>query len=92
MSNVALVQIFIPVVFGIAANLGVNPILLAMPVTIGASMAFMSPVATPPNAIIFSSGHMKVKHMMKAGILLNIVSIILIYLASVTLIEWVYGS
>jgi len=92
MSNVALVQIFIPVVFGIAANLGVNPILLAMPVTIGASMAFMSPVATPPNAIIFSSGHMKVKHMMKAGILLNIVSIILIYLASITLIEWVYGS
>ena len=91
MSNVALVQIFLPVVFGIATNLGVNPILLGMPVTIGASMAFMFPVATPPNAIVFSSGHMKVKHMMKAGILLNIVSIILIYLASVTIMEWVYG-
>lgn len=92
MSNVALVQIFIPVVFGIANSLGVNPILLAMPVTIGASMAFMFPVATPPNAIVFSSGHMKVKHMMKAGILLNIVSIALIYLASITLIKWVYGN
>lgn len=92
MSNVALVQIFIPVVFGIATNLGANPILLAMPVTLGASMAFMFPVATPPNAIVFSSGHMKVKDMMKAGILLNIVSIALIYLASVTLIEWVYGG
>jgi sodium-dependent dicarboxylate transporter 2/3/5 len=92
MSNVALVQIFIPVVFGIATSLGVDPLLLGMPVTIGASMAFMFPVATPPNAIVFSSGHMKVKHMMKAGILLNIVSIVLIYLASITLMEWVYGS
>jgi solute carrier family 13 (sodium-dependent dicarboxylate transporter), member 2/3/5 len=92
MSNVALVQIFIPVVFGIANSLGVDPLLLGMPVTIGASMAFMFPVATPPNAIVFSSGHMKVKHMMKAGILLNIVSIVLIYLASVTLIRWVYGG
>jgi solute carrier family 13 (sodium-dependent dicarboxylate transporter), member 2/3/5 len=92
MSNVALVQIFLPVVFGIATSVGVNPILLGMPVTIGASMAFMFPVATPPNAIVFSSGYMKVKHMMKAGILLNIVSIILIYLASITLIEWVYGG
>ncbi len=91
MSNVALVQIFIPVVFGIATNLGANPILLAMPVTLGASMAFMFPVATPPNAIVFSSGHMKVKHMMKAGIWLNIISITLIYLASVTLMRWVYG-
>lgn len=92
MSNVALVQIFIPVVFGIASSLGLNPILLAMPVTIGASMAFMFPVATPPNAIVFSSGHMKVKDMMKAGILLNIFSIALIYLASITLMEWVYGT
>jgi solute carrier family 13 (sodium-dependent dicarboxylate transporter), member 2/3/5 len=92
MSNVALVQIFIPVVFGIANSLGVDPLLLGMPVTIGASMAFMFPVATPPNAIVFSSGHMKVKHMMKAGILLNIVSIVLVYLASVTLIKWVYGG
>lgn len=92
MSNVALVQIFLPVVFGIATNLGIDPILMGMPVTIGASMAFMFPVATPPNAIVFSSGHMQVKHMMKAGIWLNIISITLIYLASVTLMKWVYGS
>jgi sodium-dependent dicarboxylate transporter 2/3/5 len=91
MSNVALVQIFLPVVFGIATNLGIDPILMGMPVTMGASMAFMFPVATPPNAIVFSSGHMKVKHMMKAGIWLNLVSIALIYLASITLMRWVYG-
>lgn len=92
MSNVALVQIFLPVVFGIATNLGIDPILMGMPVTLGASMAFMFPVATPPNAIVFSSGHMKVKHMMKAGIWLNIISIALIYFASVTLMRWVYGG
>jgi len=91
MSNVALVQIFIPVVFGIAANLGLDPILLGMPVTIGASMAFMFPVATPPNAIVFSSGHMKVKDMMKAGFALNIVSILLIYLFARTAVAWVFG-
>lgn len=91
MSNVALVQIFIPVVFGIATNLGLDPILLGMPVTIGASMAFMFPVATPPNAIVFSSGHMKVKDMMKAGFALNIVSILLIYLFARTAVAWVFG-
>lgn len=90
MSNVALVQIFIPVVFGIAVNLGLNPILLGMPVAIGSSMAFMFPVATPPNAIVFSSGQMNVKDMMKAGIILNIVSILFIYLFARTFIEWIF--
>jgi solute carrier family 13 (sodium-dependent dicarboxylate transporter), member 2/3/5 len=90
MSNVALVQIFIPVVFGIATNLGMDPILLGLPVTLGASMAFMFPVSTPPNAIVFSSGHMKVKDMMRAGIVLNLVSVVVIYLATKTLITWVF--
>lgn len=90
MSNVALVQIFIPVVFGIATNLGLNPILLGMPVAMGASMAFMFPVSTPPNAIVFSSGHMKIKDMMKAGIILNIVSILVIYLFARTVITWMF--
>jgi solute carrier family 13 (sodium-dependent dicarboxylate transporter), member 2/3/5 len=90
MSNVALVQIFIPVVFGIAINLGINPILLGMPVAIGASMAFMFPVATPPNAIVFSGGQMKVKDMMKAGVIMNIFSVLFIYLFTRTIIEWVF--
>ncbi|HCZ37549.1 MAG TPA: hypothetical protein DHV26_16640 [Cytophagales bacterium] len=74
-----MVRIFIPVSFGIAANLGVDPILLGLPVTFGASMAFMFPVATPPNAIVFSSGHMKVKDMMRAGLVMNIIALLLIY-------------
>jgi solute carrier family 13 (sodium-dependent dicarboxylate transporter), member 2/3/5 len=91
MSNVALVQIFVPVIFGIADGLGVDPILLAMPVTLSASIGFMFPVATPPNAIVFSSGYIRVKDMVRAGALLDIASMIIILIASVTLVKWVYG-
>lgn len=91
MSNVALVQIFVPVIFGIANGLNVNPILLAMPVTFSASIGFMFPVATPPNAIVFSSGYIRMKDMIRAGILLDLASIGIVLLASVTLVKWVYG-
>ena len=91
MSNVALVQIFVPVIFGIADGMDVNPVLLAMPVTLSASIGFMFPIATPPNAIVFSSGYIRMKDMVRAGILLDIASILIILLASMTLIKWVYG-
>lgn len=91
MSNVALVQIFVPVIFGIADGMNVNPILLAMPVTLAASIGFMFPIATPPNAIVFSSGYIRMKDMVRAGILLDVVSIIICFLASLTLVKWVYG-
>ena len=91
MSNVALVQIFVPVIFGIADGMHVNPILLAMPVTLAASIGFMFPIATPPNAIVFSSGYIRMKDMVRAGILLDIVSIIICFIASLTLVRWVYG-
>lgn len=91
MSNVALVQIFVPVIFGIADGMNVNPILLAMPVTLSASIGFMFPIATPPNAIVFSSGYIRMKDMVRAGILLDIASIVILLLASLTLVKWVYG-
>ena len=91
MSNVALVNIFIPVVFGIAQGLNVNPILLALPVTLSASIGFMFPIATPPNAIVFSSGYIRMKDMVRAGALLNITSIIVVWIASITLVKWVFG-
>jgi len=82
MSNVALVTIIIPVVFGIADGLHYDPYVLALPVTIAASCAFMFPISTPPNAIVFASGHIKMKDMMRAGALLNLVSIVIILLLS----------
>jgi solute carrier family 13 (sodium-dependent dicarboxylate transporter), member 2/3/5 len=91
MSNVALVQIFVPVIFGIADGMQINPVLLAMPVTMAASIGFMFPIATPPNAIVFSSGYIRMKDMVRAGILLDIVSIIICFLASLSLVQWVYG-
>jgi sodium-dependent dicarboxylate transporter 2/3/5 len=91
MSNVALVNIFVPVIFGIAEGLHVNPILLAMPVTLAASIGFMFPIATPPNAIVFSSGYIRIKDMIRAGLLLNVTSIIIIWIASLTLVKWVFG-
>lgn len=91
MSNVALVNIFVPVVFGIAQGLHMNPVLLALPVTLAASIGFMFPIATPPNAIVFSSGYIRMKDMVRAGLLLNIVSIVIIWAASITLVQWVFG-
>jgi len=91
MSNVALVNVFIPVVFGIASVMQVNPILLGLPVTLGASIALMSPIATPPNAIVFSSGYIRIQDMVKAGMLLNVISIIIIWIISMTVVEWLFG-
>ncbi len=87
MSNVALVTIIIPVVFGIADGLHYDPYVLAIPVTLAASCAFMFPVSTPPNAIVFASGHIKMKDMMRAGALLNTASILIILMLSLFILK-----
>jgi sodium-dependent dicarboxylate transporter 2/3/5 len=83
MSNVALVTIFVPVVFGIAEGLHFDPYVLALPVTFVASCAFMFPISTPPNAIVFSSGHIKMKDMILAGLVLDIICLAIIFTMSV---------
>jgi len=80
MSNVALVTIFIPVVAGIAIGLGVPILHVAIPVAMASSCAFMLPMATPPNAIVFASGHIKVYQMAKVGVVLNVISVLLLIL------------
>lgn len=92
MSNVALVTIFIPVVFGIAEGYGVNPIWLAMPVTFAASCAFMMPISTPPNAILFASGYIRMKEMIKTGLLLNLFSLVIIWLVAIFVMEKVFAK
>ncbi len=77
-SNTATTQIFLPVIAGIAITSGENPLFLMIPVTIAASMAFMLPVATPPNAIIFGSNKIKISQMSRFGILLNLIAIVII--------------
>ena len=80
MSNVAQVIVFSPVVCSLADSIGMNPLLLGVPMTLAASCASMLPMGTPPNAIVFASGHIRLKQMLQAGLVMNIVSIILITL------------
>lgn len=78
MSNVALVTILVPLVAAIAIGLGVPILYMVIPVTLAASCAFMLPMATPPNAIVFASGHIKVHEMAKVGVVLNVISVLVL--------------
>ena len=60
-----------------AVSIQINPLLLMIPATLAASLAFMLPVATPPNAIIFGTGKLQIKDMVKTGFLLNLVGIVI---------------
>jgi len=78
MSNLALVTIMVPIIGQFAINLGLSPQLLCIPLTLAASCAFMLPVGTPPNAIVFSSGYIKIHQMATIGFILNILAILII--------------
>jgi solute carrier family 13 (sodium-dependent dicarboxylate transporter), member 2/3/5 len=80
MSNVAQVIVFAPVVSSLADALHINPLLLGIPMTLAASCAGMLPMGTPPNAIVFSSGYIRLKQMIRTGFVMNIVAVILITL------------
>ncbi|MGB5190703.1 SLC13 family permease [Robiginitalea sp.] len=80
MSNVALIAVLAPVVAGIAIGLNIPMLHLLIPVTIASSCAFMLPMATPPNAIVFASGYIKVHEMARVGVVLNLISVVLLVL------------
>ncbi|MCG8310988.1 MAG: DASS family sodium-coupled anion symporter [Cytophagales bacterium] len=80
-SNVATATILLPILASIAITLEVHPYALMIAATLSASCAFMLPVATPPNAVVFSTGYIKISQMARAGFFLNIISVILIVLA-----------
>jgi len=81
-SNVATTATFLPVVGAIAVQAGVPPIVLTVPVTIAASCAFMLPVATPPNAIVFATGSISIPQMVRAGVILNVIGIVMVSLVA----------
>ena len=84
-SNLATTATLLPVMGAIAIQAGLPPIVLTVPITIAASCAFMLPVATPPNAIVFSTGAISVPQMVRAGILLNLIGIVIVSLAALFL-------
>ena len=74
-SNTATAATFLPILGGVALGLDLDPLLLVVPAALAATCAFMMPVATPPNAIVFGSGHVTIPQMVRAGIWLNLVAI-----------------
>jgi len=81
-SNLATTATLLPVMGAIAVQAGLPPIILTVPITIAASCAFMLPVATPPNAIVFSTGSISIPQMARAGIVLNLIGIVIVTLIS----------
>mgnify|MGYP001250198297 CR=1 FL=1 len=79
-SNLATTAMLLPVLVSLANAIGVNPYVLLVGATVAASCAFMLPVATPPNAVVFGSGYLKIEDMIKKGLWMNILSIILLTL------------
>ena len=84
-SNIGTTATFLPVVGAIAIEAGYDPIVLLVPVTLAASCAFMLPVATPPNAIVFGSGMLTIPKMARAGLVLNLISIVLVSVVALAL-------
>ena len=91
-SNTATALAFLPILGGAASGLGVDPLVLLVPAAFATSCAFMMPVATPPNAIVFGSGRVTVFQMARAGLALNAVSIALAAAAGVWLAPLVFGT
>ncbi len=91
-SNTATASMVLPLLITLGAALNISPLSLMVGAVIACSCAFMLPVATPPNAIVFSSGKIKIKDMVKSGIWMNLMSIILIFLFVWFLMPYIWNS
>jgi solute carrier family 13 (sodium-dependent dicarboxylate transporter), member 2/3/5 len=91
-SNTATAAALIPIIGGVALAVGIDPVLLAVPAALAATCAFALPVATPPNAIVFGSGHVTVAQMVRAGLVLNVIGTVLITATVLTLAGPVLGT
>ena len=77
-SNLATTEMILPILAAVAVATETNPLILMIPATLSASCAFMMPVATPPNAIVFGSGRLTVGEMARVGIFLNIIGAVVV--------------
>lgn len=89
-SNLATTAMILPVLVSIAASMQVHPFYLVMAATLAASCAFMLPVATPPNAVVFGSGYLKIEEMVKHGFWMNVLSILIVSLAIYFLLPFIW--
>lgn len=79
-SNTAIANMMLPILIAIANNAEINPYYLLIPATLSCSLAFMFPISTPPNAIVFSSGYIKMHDMIKAGVILHVIGLVIIFM------------
>jgi sodium-dependent dicarboxylate transporter 2/3/5 len=91
-SNTATTEMMLPILAGLAVSIEINPLYLMIPATLSASMAFMLPVATPPNAIIFGTNRISVADMARTGLVINLAGAIIITAATYFLIGLVFGT
>lgn len=90
-SNTATAATFLPLVAALSLNLGENPLLLAVPAALAASMAFMMPVATPPNALVFASGHITIPQMARVGLWVNLLALVAIVSLGYLILTTLFG-
>ncbi|MBF1800785.1 SLC13 family permease [Alloalcanivorax profundimaris] len=86
-SNTATAAAFLPLLGALAVSQDISPLLTTIPAAVAASCAFMMPVATPPNAIVFAAGHMRIQSMIRAGLVLNLIGVVLITLLALPLMK-----
>ena len=90
-SNTATTATFLPIVAAIGIGIGENPLLLVFPTVLAASCAFMMPVATPPNAVVFASGYIRIAQLIRGGVLVNLVGLCVTMVIAYTIVRMVFG-
>ena len=90
-SNIATTSMMLPILAPMALAINVHPFILMVSATVAASCAFMLPVATPPNAVVFGSGYLRIPDMVRTGIWMNLISIVLLSIFVYLLLPLVWG-
>lgn len=90
-SNTAVTSMIVPIIISIAIRTGEDPVTLAVAAALAASMAFMLPVATPPNALVFATGYVSIKDMIRSGFILDLVGWVLTVIILIGVAGWLFG-
>lgn len=90
-SNTATAEILLPILATLAVSIGLNPLMMMIPATLSCSLAFMLPVATPPNAIVFGTSRLRIADMARVGVVLNLAGAVLVTLGAWTLIRLAFA-
>ncbi len=89
-SNLATTAMMLPTLASLAFAINIHPYMLMIPATVAASCAFMLPVATPPNAVVFGSGYLKIRDMVRVGIWLNLISVFILTIITYWVLPWIW--